>query len=723
MGKEEKRREVDGSAVEGGGDAKPLPYPKSVFFIIGNEFCERFSYYGMKSILSLYLKQKLHLAEDTATVIYHTFSMFCYFTPIFGSILADTLLGKFKTIVYISIIYVLGHLLKTLAAVPTLNVPPLEFSLLGLALIAIGTGGIKPCVSAFGGDQFKLPEQERQLQTFFSVFYFAINAGSLISTILTPQIREDVECFGDDTCYSLAFGIPAILMAVATVIIVVGKPLYVMHPPQGNILTQVVGSIARAVKKKCGGEHAEHWMDLARDKYDGQLVEDVKALLRVLVIFIPLPVFWALFDQTGSRWTFQATRMNGSLGTGTIKPDQMQVVNPILVLIMLPLFDRVIYPVFNKFGLLKKPLQRMCAGGFLTATSFFISGFLELKMQSTYAKIPALGESHLHLMNNLPCHVAIRITDQGGSLITDQNIDEMANMVLRDLKVTPNDMLTVDMQVGESCLKEKLTVRQAQVEVKMTEAQITPILLSFVGASVRPSVIEGFDEPKKDGGANSRLRIIYDLGDFPKDFKEPTPLHLVGPKNVSFPMTPSNVGGTNYSKVDIGDYEIFMGDKPMGSFKADQGGVYSLLVAKNPETAIDRTHSFVLTEPNSIHILWLIPQYFVITASEIMISVTGLEFSYSQAPDSMKSVVQAAWLLTVAFGNIIVIIVASAKALGQASEFFMFAVLMILDMFFLMFLAYRYTPYNRNSSSSQQSGMAMETHGVANNNFKSDTDM
>ena len=64
-----------------------------------------------------------------------------------------------------------------------------EFSLLGLALIAVGTGGIKPCVSAFGGDQFKLPEQERQLQTFFSVFYFAINAGSLISTALTPILR------------------------------------------------------------------------------------------------------------------------------------------------------------------------------------------------------------------------------------------------------------------------------------------------------------------------------------------------------------------------------------------------------------------------------------------------------------------------------------------------------------------------------------------------------
>ena len=80
---------------------------------------------SVQAILSIYLKKKLGLTEDLATIIYHTFSMFCYFTPIFGSILADTFLGKYKTIVYISIIYVLGHLLKTLAAIPTLGVPPL----------------------------------------------------------------------------------------------------------------------------------------------------------------------------------------------------------------------------------------------------------------------------------------------------------------------------------------------------------------------------------------------------------------------------------------------------------------------------------------------------------------------------------------------------------------------------------------------------------------------
>jgi len=709
-----KRKEAEAEMVVDMGEKKSLPYPKSVFFIIGNEFCERFSYYGMKSILSLYLKKKLHFSEDTATVIYHTFSMFCYFTPIFGSILADTLLGKFKTIVYISIIYVLGHLLKTLAAVPTLGVPPVEFSLIGLALIAIGTGGIKPCVAAFGGDQFKLPEQTRQLQTFFSIFYFSINAGSLISTIMTPAIREDVECFGDDTCYSLAFGIPAILMAVATVIIIVGRPLYVMKPPQGNILFDVVGIIGRAIKKKCAGESADHWLDLAKDQYDNQLVEDTKMALRVFVIFIPLPVFWALFDQTGSRWTFQATRMNGVLGSTTIKPDQMQVTNPILVLILIPLFDRVIYPTFAKYGLLVKPLQRMTAGGMLTAASFFISGFLELEMAKTYAKLPVMGESHLHLMNNLPCHVNLRITNETG-IIRDTGIEEMSNVVLRNL--APNATFMVDMQVAESCLVDILNVRQAKVEVTTTEAHVTPILLGVQGASVMPSVISKYDEAEKDGGANSRIRVIYDLD----TVSTVTNLTLKGDKDATFMMEPNGVGGTEYDLVDIGEYQIMMDDISLGPIFLEQGGVYSLVIARNPADNIHGAQLLTLTDPNSIHIFWLIPQYVVITISEIMVSVTGLEFAYSQAPDSMKSVLQAAWLLTVAGGNIIVIIVASARALDQASEFFMFGILMFVDMLLFMWLAYRYTPRDGKLESN---GLEMEAKsGVANNNFQNDTDM
>ena len=115
-------------------------------------------------------------------------------------------------------------------------------------------------------------------------------------------------------------------MAIALVIIVLGKPLYKMNPPQGNILVKVISSIGNAMGKTISGKgKGQHWMDVSKDEYGEELVEDVKSLLGVLLLYIPVPIWWALFDQTGSRWTFQATRMDGSIGASTIKPDQMQV--------------------------------------------------------------------------------------------------------------------------------------------------------------------------------------------------------------------------------------------------------------------------------------------------------------------------------------------------------------------------------------------------------------
>lgn len=111
--------------------------------------------------------------------------------------------------------YAAGSVLISLGAIPTLHLPVTAVTVLGLLLIALGTGGIKPCVSAFGGDQFKLPEQAKELGKFFSIFYLAINVGSLISTTLTPILREDVHCFGENECYSLAFGVPGVLMIVS----------------------------------------------------------------------------------------------------------------------------------------------------------------------------------------------------------------------------------------------------------------------------------------------------------------------------------------------------------------------------------------------------------------------------------------------------------------------------------------------------------------------------
>ena len=228
-----------------------------------------------------------------------------------------------------------------------------------------------------------MPDQTNQLQSFFSILYFAQNAGSLSSLFIIPVLTKDIKCFEDQTCYASAFGVPILLTLAATVILVVGNYTvkYEHKIPQKSTLTQVFGSIGYAFKRKVTtSEQPDHWLDLAKDKYSIKLIDDVKILLKVLVIYIPLPMYFTLMDQKGSRWTFQANQMNGQFGSYIIKPEQIRLFNPAFVLILIPLFDKLVYPLCSKLNFLKKPLQRMIIGGILTACAFFISGFLEVQL-------------------------------------------------------------------------------------------------------------------------------------------------------------------------------------------------------------------------------------------------------------------------------------------------------------------------------------------------------
>lgn len=129
--------------------AKPKPpsaavkekYPKIVFLIILNEFCERFSYYGLRTILFIYLTGFIRLESNTATAIYHSFTVLCYFSPLLGAIIADGYIGLYRTILYVSCIYCVGEIVLALTAIPALGAPHLAGPVIGLIIIAIGTGG------------------------------------------------------------------------------------------------------------------------------------------------------------------------------------------------------------------------------------------------------------------------------------------------------------------------------------------------------------------------------------------------------------------------------------------------------------------------------------------------------------------------------------------------------------------------------------------------------
>ncbi|XP_054012778.1 peptide transporter family 1 isoform X1 [Hylaeus anthracinus] len=676
---------------------KKLKYPKSVFFIIGNEFCERFSFYGMRTVLTLYLRNYLNYNDNTSTAIYHVFTMFAYFFPVFGAILADSLLGKFRTIFYLSIVYAIGQILLSLTAAPPIGLPKREFSLVGLLLIALGTGGIKPCVTAFGGDQFVLPQQERYLSTYFSLFYFSINFGSLISSFLTPILRSDVECFGEKTCYSLAFFVPAILMTVSIVIFIVGRPLYKIVKPTGNVVLVVSKCISHAIYQKVTSKNKrEHWLDHADDEYDRSLINDIKAALQVMKLFIPIPIFWALFDQQASRWTIQASKMNGEIGSFLLQPDQMQVINPLLVLAFIPIFEACFYPLLAKIGL-RTPLKKLTIGGVLAALAFVMSALVELQLETTYPVLPSEGVAQLRVFNTLNCPVNMTIGDQ--------------SFVLKEMDMWAN-------------VNIETTGRLFDYTAQSESCKINSNGMIFVTRGVATSWVMG-----PDGLSYNYVDLIdkSKTGDplvrgllFVNESSSPVELSLrKGDKpSVSFSLN-AGIHKTALKEIKTSVYDIWIGDqKAKSDVQLKLGGVYTVVgsVSSNEKNV----NIVTVTEPNSMHILWQIPQYILITFGEVMFSVTGLEFAFTQAPTSMKSLLQASWLLTVAFGNLIVVIIAEGSWFSrQVYEFFLFAGLMFVDMIIFAFMAkfYKYVEVPDDGSITEEINMDVK-NGIVNESYK-----
>lgn len=324
--------------------AEKLKYPKGIPYIIGNELAERFSYYGMRAILVVFMTQFLMskgvvdpMNENEATTWYHLFTMANYFFPIVGAVISDVLWGKYKTIIILSIVYVLGHL--------ALAIDESRTGLaIGLTLIAIGAGGIKPCVSAHVGDQFE-EKNKSLLEKMFGYFYFSINLGAAISTILIPVMLDK---FGPH----VAFGLPGLLMLLATIVFWMGRKKFIAIPPVGW----------KAYKKEIFSPAGK------------------KAILNLSLMYIFISIFWSLFDQTGSSWVLQSEKMDRFVDFGFVKfellASQIQAINPILIMIFIPLFTYALYPFINKFFPLTA-LRKITIGLFLAGFSFAILAVVE----------------------------------------------------------------------------------------------------------------------------------------------------------------------------------------------------------------------------------------------------------------------------------------------------------------------------------------------------------
>ncbi|MGB2186607.1 MAG: POT family MFS transporter [Akkermansiaceae bacterium] len=326
--------------------------PSGIPYIISNEAAERFSFYGMKAALAVFLANYLgvlggeSMSEAKATAYVSFFNSAVYLTPLFGALIADIFFGKYRTIVTLSLVYCLGHL--SLALMGMAGIVQL-WLLAGLGLIAIGAGGIKPCVSAHVGDQFGKNNQHL-IPKIFNLFYLSINFGAVISNLAIPYI---LKWYGPHW----AFGIPGILMAIATIAFWMGRHKFVHIPPHGKAFGRELFS------------------------RDGLV-----AVGKLAPLFLFVAVFWCLFDQTANTLVFQAQKMDLRLLDFSflpptwreleVLPSQIQAANPFLILILIPIFSWWIYPTVEKVIPLN-PLRKIGAGLFLMVLSFVVISFAQ----------------------------------------------------------------------------------------------------------------------------------------------------------------------------------------------------------------------------------------------------------------------------------------------------------------------------------------------------------
>lgn len=322
----------------------PTGHPKGFLFLFAGEFAERFSFYGMRAILPLYLSDQMGFGEVGSGTYYPLFLGLCYFLPLLGGFIADNFLGKYWTIVGFSIPYVAGQFL--------VGFENKYLLVLALGLLAMGTGVIKPNISTLLGMTYdqQRPGQDKLRSNAFQYFYMSINIGAFLSTMIVPFVRTATES------YLYAFMVPAVFMVVALGIFAIGKPYYA---------TEVINRHRAAMTPE---EKAERWQVLGR----------------IGLLFLLVTFFWGVFDQSSYTWVFFAkTYMDRRVFGYELAPDSIQALNPLFIVVFIG--STLVYRMITATGRTEettggiRPTTKMLGGFILTAACMgvmSVAGFL-----------------------------------------------------------------------------------------------------------------------------------------------------------------------------------------------------------------------------------------------------------------------------------------------------------------------------------------------------------
>jgi proton-dependent oligopeptide transporter, POT family len=583
-------------------DPNETGWPKGVKYIIGNEGCERFSFYGMKSILQVHLTTLFvaggmyeQLGEENAQEMVHLFVAGVYAFPMIGAIIADRLLGKYHTILWLSLVYCLGHLVLSIGE------NSIGGMAIGLGLIAIGSGGIKPCVSAHVGDQFGKGNWNL-VGRVFQAFYFIINFGSFFATLMIPFIRSNPDkiwILRDHPEYatSVAFAIPGILMFLATIAFWMGRHVFVHVPahPGGKV----------------------------------GLLDSIGATL-LFMGFIGLPLF----------------------GWGVLSFSTNVVLTVSSVLIGLWVFEE------------RQAIEQ--DDGFLAVMIY------SLQQPSVLLAI---------------LRAIIRRLIRPWSVITDP-IYVVARLIRGDTHDTP--------------ARDHWFFGPSAAKFGEEAAEGPRAVLRIISVFFLVSVFWAlFDQH-----ASSWVRQAQQMN---LDLTLPWSTTNADGETVSavLSMLPSQISALNplmvmalipfntfflYPFITKCGWEMTpLRRMTIGMMTASLAFVVVAMIQVRINAGAE------LKEFNTVHVLWQFFPYLIMTQAEVMVSITGLEFAYTQAPTRMKSTIMGFWLLSVSLGNKLTAVVTKLPDMDLLTSFWAFAALMAVAalLFGLRSAFYKYRYYTQ----------------------------
>jgi proton-dependent oligopeptide transporter, POT family len=614
-------------------------FPSGIPFIVGNEGAERFSYYGMRAILYTYLaalyvefvQDKLLAAGEAdaakakATAVAHLFMAGVYAFPMLGAILADRLLGKFKVIMWVSLIYCAGHAVLAVAGrfAATGNFGAAETGMyVGLGLIAVGSGGIKPCISANVGDQFDA-KTSHLVPKIFQAFYFIINFGSFFSTLLTPILYDK---FGAE----VAFGVPGIFMGIATIVFWFGRHRFVKVPPKPGGVTGALDVISALL-----------------------FFSPVIAL--IVAVFIEGDHYKPPSATGLSKAEFYSQYLSGYLGHLASSSWHYFALSGGLVI--------------AGFAVFAARQKRAEDDGFLAVLMYAFKNRRKRKAGEGFFDVARekFGEE---AAEGPPAVIRIVIVfsmvmffwalfDQHASTWVQQAKEMNRTLVL------PAVLLRFGIAGTIVCALAGGVWLFAWVSnVRLTRRAV----MGGIGGLLLIVLFWSFGSVERGSIATLELK--------PAQIQALNPLMvmMIIPALNAFVYRPAEKRGKPIKPL------VRMA---VGMFLAAVAFAVAALLQSRMETAA--------LAGERVHVLHQVAQYLVMTTSEVLISVTGLEFAYTQAPRRMKSTIMGFWLLGVTFGNVLVAFLAPTQKILSLSQFFWaFTGLMTIAAVLFSVLAYSY---------------------------------